>query len=144
MITVRQLLRVKGRDVWSIAPDATVYDALNLMADKKVGALLVLKGEKLVGIISERDYARKVILKGKSTMETPVREIMTGEVVSVGPQQTIQECMALMTEKRFRHLPVFEEDRLIGIISIGDVVKAIISEQEFMIEQLERYITNGG
>jgi CBS domain-containing protein len=144
MITVRQLLRVKGHDVWSIAPDASVYDALNLMADKKVGALLVLKGEKLVGIISERDYARKVILRGKSSMETPVREIMTGEVVSVGPEQTIQECMALMTEQRFRHLPVFEEDRLIGIISIGDVVKVIISEQEFMIEQLEKYIMNGG
>ncbi len=143
MITVRQLLRAKGHDVWHIAPDASVYDALKLMADKEVGALLVLEGEDLIGIISERDYARKVILKEKSSMDTPVREIMTHEVISVRPEQTIQECMALMTDKRIRHLPVLENDQLIGIISIGDVVKAIISQQEFMIEQLERYIEGG-
>jgi CBS domain-containing protein len=140
MITVRQLLEGKGYDVWSIAPDASVYDALALMADKGVGALLVLEGERLVGLISERDYARKVILKGKSSMETPVREIMTERVIWVGPEQTNEECMALMTAKHFRHLPVLAEDQVIGIISIGDVVKAIISEQEFLIEQLERYI----
>lgn len=140
MITVRQLLEGKGYDVWSITPDASVYDALALMADKGVGALLVLEGERLVGLISERDYARKVILKGKSSMETPVREIMTERVIWVGPEQTNEECMALMTAKHIRHLPVLVEDQVIGIISIGDVVKAIISEQEFLIEQLERYI----
>jgi CBS domain-containing protein len=143
MITVRQLLRGKGHDVWHIAPDASVYDALKLMAKKEIGSLLVLEGEELVGILSERDYARKVVLKDKTTMDTPVKEIMTQEVISLRPEQTIQECMALMTEKRIRHLPVLENDRLVGIISIGDVVKAIISQQEFMIEQLERYIEGG-
>jgi len=121
-----------------------VFDALSLMAEKEVGALLVLEGEKLVGIISERDYARKVILLGKSSKSTAVREIMTAEVICVRPEQTIQECMALMTESHVRHLPVLENDRLSGVISIGDVVKAIISEQEFMIEQLERYIVGSG
>ncbi len=143
MITVRQLLRGKGHDVWHIAPDASVYDALMLMAIKEIGSLLVIEGEKLVGIISERDYARKVVLKEKTSMDTPVKEIMTQEVISLRPEQTIQECMALMTDKRIRHLPVLENDRLVGIISIGDVVKAIISQQEFMIEQLERYIEGG-
>ena len=143
MITVRQLMRAKGPDVWHIAPDACVYDALRLMADKGVGALVVLEGEELVGIISERDYARKVILKDKSSMDTPVSEIMTEEVISVDPEQSIQECMSLITDKRVRHLPVLEDDRLVGIVSIGDVVKAIISQQEFMIEQLERYIEGG-
>lgn len=141
MKTVRQLLEAKGYDVWSIAPDAPVYDALKLMADKNVGALIVLDGEKLVGVISERDYARKVILKGKSARDTPVREIMTREVICVSPKRTVEECMALMTDKRIRHLPVLEEDRLIGVVSIGDVVKSVISEQEFIIEQLENYIT---
>jgi CBS domain-containing protein len=136
-------MRAKGSDVWHIAPDACVYDALRLMADKGVGALVVLEGEELVGIISERDYARKVILKDKSSMDTPVKEIMTSKVISLNPEQSIQECMALMTDKRIRHLPVLEDDRLVGIISIGDVVKAIISQQEFMIEQLERYIEGG-
>ena len=143
MITVSQLLRAKGRDVWYIAPDACVIDALKLMADKEVGALVVLEGETLVGIISERDYARKVMLKEKSSMDTPVSEIMTQRVICVGPEQTIQECMALMTDKHVRHLPVLEDDRLVGIVSIGDVVKAIITQQEFMIEQLERYIDGG-
>ena len=143
MITVRQLMRAKGPDVWHIAPDACVYDALRLMADKGVGALVVLEGEELVGIISERDYARKVILKDKSSMDTPVSEIMTEEVISVDPEQSIQECMSLITDKRVRHLPVLEDDRLVGVVSIGDVVKAIISQQEFMIEQLERYIEGG-
>ncbi len=143
MINVRQLLRGKGNDVWHIAPDATVYDALRLMADKGIGALPVLEDERLVGIISERDYARKVILKEKTPMDTLVREIMTERVITVNPEQTIRECMSLMTDKRVRHLPVLEDDRLTGIISIGDVVKAIISQQEFMIEQLERYIEGG-
>jgi len=143
MITVRQLLQVKGGDVWSIAPDAWVFDALKLMADKGIGSLLVLEGEKLVGILSERDYARKVILKDKSSMDTPVKEIMTQEVITIRPEQTIQECMELMTDKRVRHLPVLSDDRLTGVISIGDVVKAIISQQEFMIDQLERYIEGG-
>jgi CBS domain-containing protein len=143
MITVSQLLRAKGRDVWYIAPDACVIDALKLMADKEVGALVVLEGETLVGIMSERDYARKVTLKERSSMDTPVSEIMTQRVICVGPEQTIQECMALMTDKHVRHLPVLEDDRLVGIVSIGDVVKAIITQQEFMIEQLERYIEGG-
>jgi len=144
VIIVRQLLRTKGHDIWSIAPDDSVYDALKLMADRDVGALLVLEEGNLVGILSERDYARKVILRGKSSMDTPVEEIMTQKVISVSPEQTIAECMTLMTDKHVRHLPVFEDDRLIGLVSIGDVVKAIISQQEFIIEQLERYITNGG
>ena len=143
MITVRQLMRAKGPDVWHIAPDACVYDALKLMAEKGVGALVVLDGKELVGIISERDYARKVILKDKSSMDTPVSEIMTQEVISLNPEQSIQDCMTLMTDKRIRHLPVLEDDQLVGIVSIGDVVKAVISQQEFMIEQLERYIEGG-
>lgn len=142
MKTVSDLLRVKGNQVWSIGPDATVYDALTLMAEKDVGALLVLDNVgQLVGILSERDYARKIVLKGKTSRETPVRAIMTGKVLWVRPDQTIEEIMALMTNKRIRHLPVLEEGRLVGVISIGDVVKAIISEQEFMIEQLANYIT---
>lgn len=141
MKTVAQLLRAKGHEVFSVSPETTVFAALQLMAEKNVGALIVLEGGRVVGIFSERDYARKVILKGKSSRETPVREIMSPRVLYVRPEQTIEECMALMTNKRVRHLPVLEEDRLVGVISIGDVVKAIISEQEFMIEQLQNYIT---
>jgi CBS domain-containing protein len=140
MKSVRQLLEAKGYDVWSIAPDSSVYDALKLMAEKNVGALVVLEGEKLVGIISERDYARKVILKGKSSMATPVSEIMTSKVVYVRPENTLGECMVQMTDKHIRHLPVVVDDRVIGIISIGDVVKTTISEQELLIQQLESYI----
>jgi CBS domain-containing protein len=143
MVTVRQVLQAKGYNIWSIAPDASVYEALKLMADKEIGALLVLDAEKPIGIISERDYARKVILKGKRSIDTPVREIMVKEVISVRPEQPIEECMALMTAKRVRHLPVCADECLVGIVSIGDVVKAIISQQEFMIEQLERYIEGG-
>jgi CBS domain-containing protein len=139
--TVTQVLQEKGWSAWSISPDATVYDALKLMAEKDVGALLVLEGAKLIGILSERDYARKIILKGKHSKDVLVREIMTEEVIYVTPERTIEECMALMTAKRVRHLPVLEGDRLIGIISIGDAVKAVISEKEFMIRQLEQYIT---
>ncbi len=143
MTTVKQILQAKGYAIWSIAPDASVYDALKLMADKEIGALLVLEGEKVVGIISERDYARKVILKGKKSADTPVREIMTEHVLYVRSDQSIEECMALMTARHIRHLPVYEGDRLIGVVSIGDVVKSIISHQEFIIEQLQRYIEGG-
>ena len=141
MTTVRHILETKGREVWSVSVNATVYEALKVMAEKNVGALVVLEGDQLKGIISERDYARKVILKGKFSKETPVKEIMSMDVVTLRPNQSIEECMALMTEKRIRHLPVLENDKLAGIISIGDVVKAIISEQEFTIKQLENYIT---
>jgi len=141
MKTVMQLLRTKGQQVLSVAPDIPVFEALEVMADKNVGALLVVEGERLVGVFSERDYARKVILKGKSSKDTPVREIMSSHVLYVRPEQTIEDCMALMTDKRVRHLPVMEEGRVVGVISIGDVVKAIIAEQEFIIEQLQNYIT---
>lgn len=140
MITVHQLLQNK-RDIWSVLPDTIVFDAIKLMADKNIGALLVLHAGNLIGIFSERDYARKVILKGKSSKEITVKEIMTEDVVYVQPNQTIEECMALMTSKRIRHLPVLEGEQVVGMISIGDVVKAIISEQEFTIKQLENYIT---
>ncbi len=140
MKPVRELLRIKGQETWSVTPDTPVYDALKLMAEKNVGALLVLDGDKLAGILSERDYARKVILKGKASKNTPAREIMSENVVCVTPKQSVAECMALMTDKHFRHLPVIEDGKLVGVISIGDVVKAIISEQKFVIEQLEHYI----
>jgi len=141
MTTVAQVLHEKGNAIWSISPDATVYDALKLMAEKNVGALLVLDDSKLVGILSERDYARKIILRGKTSKETLVREIMSVEVRYVRPENTLEECMALMTGKHIRHLPVLEGERLIGVISIGDVVRAVISEKEFLIQQLEHYIT---
>jgi CBS domain-containing protein len=141
MYSVKQILLSKGNQVWSIDPDSTVYEALQHMAEKDIGALLVLKSGKLVGIFSERDYARKVILRGRSSKDTRVGEIMTEKVIYVRPSQTTEECMALMTEKHIRHLPVMEDNTLVGVISIGDVVKAIISKQEFVIEQLEHYIT---
>ncbi|MBW8058539.1 MAG: CBS domain-containing protein [candidate division NC10 bacterium] len=141
MKTVKHILQAKGQKVWSIAPDDSVYDALSLMADKEVGALLVLEAGRLVGIISERDYARKVILKGKSSLDTPVKEIMTQKVICVRREQTIEECMALMTDKHIRHLPVLEGDAVVGVVSIGDLVKAVMEEKDFMIKQLENYIT---
>jgi CBS domain-containing protein len=141
MKKVRDILEVKGRDVWSIGPDASVFDALKIMADKDVGALVVLDGGNLVGIISERDYARKIALLGRASPTTQVKEIMTSRVACVDPEQNVNECMALVTEKRIRHLPVLENGKLIGLISIGDLVKSIITEQQFIIEQLERYIT---
>lgn len=141
MTTVEKLLEGKGSEVWSVSPDETVFQALKLMAEKNIGALLVVDRNRLVGIFSERDYARKVILQGKASKETPVREIMSTTVHCVGLKNTVQECMALMTHKRIRHLPVLVGEELRGVISIGDVVKAIISEQEFMIEQLEQYIS---
>jgi CBS domain-containing protein len=140
MKTVRQLLQAKGREVHSVAPDARVFDALKLMAERNVGALVVLEGTRLAGIFSERDYARKVILLGKSSHDIPVREIMTAKVITVNPGQSVEECMALMTEKRIRHLPVTEGERLVGMLSIGDLVKEVIAEQEQTIKQLESYI----
>ena len=140
MKRVKDILEVKGREIWSIEPGASVYDAMKLMAEKEIGSLLVMEGGKLVGLISERDYARKVILKGRSSRTTQVREIMTAHVLYAQLEQNIEECMALMTEKRVRHLPVVDEGQLIGVISIGDLVKSIITEQRFVIEQLERYI----
>lgn len=140
MKTVRQLLQAKVHGLCTIGPDARVLDSLRLMAEKNIGALLVVENDKLAGIVSERDYARKVILHGKSSHDTPVREIMTARVVCVQPENTIEECMALMTDKHIRHLPVIENERLVGILSIGDLVKETISEQQFMIKQLESYI----
>ena len=140
MKTIQEILQAKSHKLLSISPDASVFDALKVMAEKEVGALVVLDGERLAGIFSERDYARKVILHGKSSKDTAVREIMTHKVVCVRPDQSVEDCMALMTDKRVRHLPVLEDKRVIGVISIGDVVKEVISEQKFMIEQLEHYI----
>jgi CBS domain-containing protein len=140
--TVGDVLRRKGNEVCSVKPDDTVFNTLKLMAERDVGAVLVLDGGRTVGIFSERDYARQVILKGKTSKDTPVRDIMTTKVAFVRPQQTIEECMALMTVKRFRHLPVMDNDKLVGILSIGDVVKAVIAEQEFLIEQLVKYISS--
>jgi len=141
MSYVRDLLKSKGTEVWSVSPDSSVYEALQLMAEKNVGALLVLQRKELVGIFSERDYARKVILEGKFSKNTPVKEIMSSNILFVRPDQTIEECMALMTDKHFRHLPVYEGKNLTGLISIGDVVKSIISGQKIEIKQLENYIT---
>lgn len=142
MRTVTQILRDKGGEVWSVSPDDSVYRALEVMADKGVGALVVLEGDRLAGIVSERDYARKVVLLGKSSFDASVEEIMTSEVTTVAGTDDVDACMDLMTERRIRHLPVVEEDRVVGVISIGDVVRAVISDRESMIEQLERYITS--
>jgi len=141
MTTVAGILKSK-RDpaVYTIAPTATVFDALKLMAEKEIGALLVMEGDKVVGIFTERDYARKLVLMSRTSKETLVREVMTSPVMYVRPDQTSEECMALMTENRLRHLPVMDDGRLVGLISIGDLVKDIISEQQFIIEQLEHYI----
>ena len=140
MKTLKQLLEMKGGQVFTIGPHAKVIEALQLMAKKDVGALLVMDGGKLEGIISERDYARKVILQGKSSQDIPVREIMTTNVVTVDPSQSIEDCMALMTQRRVRHLPVCEGEKLVGLVSIGDLVKEVIAEQEQTIKQLESYI----
>jgi len=140
MKTLKQLLDAKGRDVHTVAPGARVIDALKLMAERSVGALIVMEGGRIAGVISERDYARKVILHGRSSHELEVRDIMTSKVITVHPGQSVEECMALMTEKRIRHLPVTEGERLIGMISIGDLVKEVIAEQQQTIRQLESYI----
>ena len=139
--TVKEILSGKGHDIWSISPDTTVFDALSSMSEKGVGALVVLENQKVVGVFSERDYARKVTLEGKSEKTLPVNEIMTKRVVFVKPENTTEECMALMNDKHIRHLPVVIDDELVGIISIGDIVNAIISKQEYVIEQLGNYIT---
>jgi len=140
MRTVKDILRAKGSEVYSISPDATVYEALKAMAEKNVGAMVVFQGDDLVGLISERDYSRKTILKGRLSKETAVREIMTSTVVSVNPDDDIEECMELFTDKHVRHLPVVEKGKVVGIVSIGDVVKSIIDYKEFIIEELENYI----
>ncbi|HEX5020968.1 MAG TPA: CBS domain-containing protein [Candidatus Binatia bacterium] len=141
MKTVRNILNTKGNDVWCIGLEDTVFDALRLMAEKEVGALMVMDGARVAGLISERDYARKIVLLGRTSPNTLVKEIMTTHVAYTHLEQPIEECMAVMTEKRVRHLPVIEAGKLVGIISIGDLVKAIIADQKFIIEQLERYIT---
>jgi CBS domain-containing protein len=139
-MTVKHLLAHKGRDVWTIDPDATVLEALAKMAEKDVGSLVVMDSERLVGIITERHYSRNVILKGKTSPTTLVREIMERNVIHVRADQSVELCMALMTEKRVRHLPVIEDNKVIGLISIGDLLKFVISKQEFAIDQLEHYI----
>ena len=138
--TISEILNHKGTNAWVISPDATVFDAVQLMSDKNVGALLVTEGAKLVGIISERDYTRKVVLKGKSSKGTPVREILSGNVIHVSPATSVEDCMRLMTDHRIRHLPVLEEGRIVGIVSIGDLVNWIISAQTTRISQLQTYI----
>jgi CBS domain-containing protein len=142
MTKVRDILALKGEDVWSVTPDSSVYDAMKLMAEKGVGALMVILDGEVLGVISERDYARKVILQGRASRTTQVKEIMTTQVLYAHPEQNIEQCMVLMTEKRVRHLPVWDEGRLVGVISIGDLVKSIITEQRFLIEQLEKYISS--
>ncbi len=143
MKTAGDIIRKKGSHVWSVTPDTTVYDTLRLMAEKEIGAVVVLEAGQPVGIFSERDYARQVILKGRTSKDTPVRDVMASRVVFVRPEQSIEDCMALMTDKRVRHLPVLQQGALGGMISIGDVVKEMISEKEFIIEQLANYIQQG-
>lgn len=140
MKRVNEMLDEKGYDVWSIDKGECVFDAIKLMAEKEIGALIVMDGERVAGILSERDYTRKVILMGRTSQQTLIEEIMTREVVSVRPGETVKECMTLMTDRRIRHLPVMDEGRLVGMLSIGDLVKAIIADQQFTIEQLEGYI----
>ena len=139
---VRLVLKQKSQDVWSVSPEACVYDAIKIMAEKYAGALLVISEGELVGVVSERDYARKVILQGKSSRETLVREIMTGPAIFVTPEETVEDCMRIMTEKHFRHLPVVENGTILGVVSIGDLVKWMISAQQQTISQLHDYISN--
>ena len=141
MTTIAQLLNAKGKQIWAVEPKATIFEALEIMSEKGIGALLVMEDGKLKGIFSERDYARKVILKGKSSKETPVGELMTKKVFYIDPQKTTNDCMAMMTAKRIRHVPVIEDNQVMGIVTIGDVVNQIISEQEVTINHLENYIT---
>ena len=143
MSTVDKLLKVKGGDAWTIPPYATVFEALEMMAEKDIGGLLILEDEKLVGIFTERDYARKLILKGRFSKDTLVGELMTKNVLYVAPQNTVEDCMKLMTNKRLRHIPVLDQGKIVGLVTIGDLVKQIISEQEFTIHQLENYISGG-
>lgn len=142
MIRMKDILVHKGNHVWSIGMDSTVFEALALMAEKDIGALLVMEDGKVKGLFSERDYARKVILKGRASQQTNISEVMTNRVICTSPDHSAEECMALMTEKRVRHLPVVDNNKMVGLISIGDIVKAIISDQQFTIEVLEKYITS--
>ena len=139
--TIREILAHKGDAIWSVSPETTVYDAIKLMAEKNVGALLVTRHDKLAGIISERDYTRKVILMGRASKDTRVNEILSGNVVAVSPDHTVEQCLRLMTEHRVRHLPVLNGDKIVGIVSIGDLVNSVISAQTSTIHQLEAYIT---
>jgi CBS domain-containing protein len=139
--TIRDVLKRKGQDVWSIAPESSVYQAIEMMAERHVGALLVITNERLIGIISERDYARKVVLKGRSSKETRIDEIMTSPVIFVEPHRGVEDCMKLMTDNRIRHLPVIEDQKVVGVVSIGDLVNWIISAQDHTIQQLQNYIT---
>lgn len=141
MKTVKDILDSKGYEIWSVKPDATVFEAVKLMAERGVGSLLVLDGDKLVGIVTERDYARKIILEDKSSKNTAVTDVMTKQVLCATPERTIDECMALMTDKRARHLPVVDHKRVVGVVSIGDLVKAMINEQQVLIDQLQHYIS---
>ena len=141
MHTIRQILADKSGDLWSVGPDDSVYEAIRSMAEKGVGALLVMDGDDLAGMITERDYARKIVLEGRKSSETKVREVMTGEVTTIGPDRTAADGLAIMTDGRFRHLPVVDNGKVIGVVSIGDLVKAVIADQQSLIEQLERYVT---
>jgi CBS domain-containing protein len=139
--TISEILSHKGSQVWSITPEATVFDAIQLMSDRNIGALLVTQGDRLVGILTERDYTRKIALKGKSSKQTAVKEILSGHIIHVTPHHTVEDCMRLMTENRVRHLPVLEDDRVLGVVSIGDLVNWIISAQSSTINQLQTYIS---
>jgi len=141
MKRIKELLSIKGRDIWSIGPEDSVYDAIHLLAEKKIGALAVIAGDQLVGIISERDYARQIILLGRSSEKTLVKDIMSSDVVTAKSSQGVRECMTLMTNKRIRHLPIVDDNHLVGMISIGDLVRAVIAEQESTIGDLEKYIS---
>ena len=140
MRTVKQLLETKPADIFAIGPDAPVIEAIRLMAEKSIGAPLVMEGARLVGILSERDYARKVVLQSRSSADTPVRAIMTADVITVTPNDTVERCMQIVTERRIRHLPVMEQGRVVGVVSIGDLVKAVIEDQQVELDQLQRYI----
>jgi CBS domain-containing protein len=142
MRTVRHLLEAKAPEVFAIGPDAPVLDAIRLMAEKRIGAVLVMEGSRLAGILSERDYARKIVLQGRSSADTPVRDIMTGQVVTVGLADTTDHCMQIVTERRIRHLPVLDGDAVLGVVSIGDLVKAVIEDHQLELDQLQRYIAS--
>ncbi|MCK4413047.1 MAG: CBS domain-containing protein [Candidatus Eisenbacteria sp.] len=144
MTKVHELLDAKGRSIWTVAPETSVFDALQLMSEKQIGAVLVVESRKLVGVFSERDYARKIVLKGKSSKSATVQEMMTKRIFFVSPEETLATCMKLMTAQHVRHLPVLDGDRLVGIITIGDVVKQVISDQQFTIDELTKYITGDG
>jgi CBS domain-containing protein len=142
MLRIKYLLALKPREVWSIEPETAVLQAIQIMAERHIGAMPVMRGTELIGIVSERDYARKVILKGRSSADTPVRDIMSSPVTTVTPDEAVHRCMEIMTEQRIRHLPVVEKGRVVGMVSIGDLVKAVIEEQQQTISQLERYIAS--